>query len=394
MFGGRSIPLVRIFGIRVGVDPSWFLALFLFIWWLTDYYQAALPGDDSSAFLLATASALLFFLSILLHELGHAVVAIRNGISIAGIDLWLFGGIAKMSQDTSSPGVEFRVAVAGPVVTLLIAILCAGLGIAAAGGATEYWNAVAFDAESTAGGFVAMMSYLASINVLLLLFNLIPAFPLDGGRIARSIAWKLTGDRTRATNFAATLGRGFSYVLIGVGIFMAIQIDFLSGIWLVFIGMFLGQAARSATYQNAVLSRIEGVRVRDVMDHEPVAIPADMTIAESLHEYFLRYRYDWFPVVDHAGRFVGIVDRDRAERIPDDRQRVFTVREILRSEEDNLRVRSDDPLEALLGRQALMQLGALMAVDEGDRLLGVVTWDQVRRALQQGAAEAPSQQPL
>ena len=155
--------------------------------------------------------------------------------------------------------------------------------------------------------------------------------------------------------------------------------------------MFLGQAARSATYQTAVLSRIEGVRVSDVMDAEPVAIPADMSIGDALHEYFLRYRYDWFPVVDDAGRFVGIVDRERAERIPEDRQPVFTVREILRSEEDNLRVRSDDPLEALLGRQALMRLGALMAVDDDGRLLGVVTWDQVRRALQQGTAGAASQ---
>jgi Zn-dependent protease len=380
---------MRVFGIRIGVDPSWFLALFLFIWWLTDYYQSALAGgDDSAAFALATVSALLFFLSILLHELGHAVVAIRNGISIAGIDLWLFGGIAKMSQDTSSPGVEFRVAIAGPVVTLVIAILCAGLGMLAAGGANDYWNAVAFDAEGSAGGFVAMMSYLASINVVLLVFNLIPAFPLDGGRVARAIAWRLTGDRTRATNFAATLGQGFSYILIGGGIFWAFQIDFIGGLWMVFIGMFLGQAARSATYQTAVLSRIEGVRVADVMDNEPIAIPADMKIADALHEFFLRYRYDWFPVVDDAGRFVGIVDRERAERIPDDRQGVFTVREILRSEEDNLRVRSDDPLEALLGRQALMRLGALMAVDDGDRLLGVVTWDQVRRALQQGTAGA------
>jgi Zn-dependent protease len=399
MLGGRSIPLVRIFGIRIGVDPSWFLALFLFIWWLTDYYQAALPGgDDSGAFALATISALLFFLSILLHELGHAVVAIRNGISIAGIDLWLFGGIAKMSQDTSSPGVEFRVAVAGPVVTLVIAILCTGLGVLSAGGADAYWNAVAFDAERTAGGFVAMMSYLASINVVLLVFNLIPAFPLDGGRIARAIAWKVTGDRTRATNFAAAIGQGFSYLLIGAGLAGLLgarlpllgEIGFIGGVWFIFIGMFLGQAARSATYQTAVLSRIEGVRVADVMDDEPIAIPAGMTIGDALHEYFLRYRYDWFPVVDDAERFVGIVDRERAERIPEDRQPVFTVREILRTEEDNLRVRSDDPLEALLGRQALMRLGALMAVDDGDRLLGVVTWDQVRRALQQGTAGAAS----
>src|SRR5918994_740624 len=156
--GGSSIQLARIFGIRFGVDVSWFIVLFLIIWSLTGYYEDVAPG--SNAFLIAVVSALLFFLSILLHELGHAVVAIRNGISIAGIDLWLFGGIAKMSQDTSSPGVEFRVAVAGPVVTLLIAILCAGLGMLAAGGASDYWNAVAFDAEGSAGGFVGVMSFL------------------------------------------------------------------------------------------------------------------------------------------------------------------------------------------------------------------------------------------
>ena len=115
MLGGRSIPLIRVFGIRIGVDPSWFLALFLFIWLLTGYYQDAIPGkNDTEAFVLATASALLFFTSILLHELGHAWVAIRNKIEIAGIDLWLFGGVARMTRDTTSPGVEFRVAIAGP----------------------------------------------------------------------------------------------------------------------------------------------------------------------------------------------------------------------------------------------------------------------------------------
>ena len=389
MLGGRSIPLVRIFGIRIGVDPSWFLALFLFIWWLSDYYESALPrSDGSAAFALAVASALLFFVSILLHELGHAVVAMRNGIGIAGIDLWLFGGVAKMSRDTQSPGVEFRVAAAGPLVTLLIAIGCAGIGILAAGGASDYWNAVAFDAEGSAGGFVAMMSYLASINIVLLLFNLIPAFPLDGGRIARAIVWRLTGDRTRATNTAAMLGRGFSYVLIGVGVFWALQIDLIGGLWFVFIGMFLGQAARSATYQTAVLSRIEGVTVSDVMDAEPVAIPGEMTIGEALHEYFLRYRYDWFPVVDGNGRFVGIVDRERAERIPEERHSVFTVREILRADDESVRVASDEPLESLLGSPTLMSLGALMAVDREGRLLGVVTWDQVRRALQRPSPEA------
>jgi CBS domain-containing protein len=159
---------------------------------------------------------------------------------------------------------------------------------------------------------------------------------------------------------------------------------FVTGLWFVFIGIFLGQAARGAAYQTALMSKIEGVRVADVMDDEPVAIPGDMTIDQALHEYFLRYRYPWFPVVDSNGRFVGIVDRERAERIPEDRQRVFTVREIVRGGEDNMRVRSDDPLEAVLGSEPLLRTGALMAVDADGRLLGIVTWDQVRRAVQQG----------
>ncbi len=387
MFSGRSIPLVRVFGIRVGVDPSWFLALFLFIWLLTGYYQDAIPGnDDTGAFLLATASTLLFFLSILLHELGHARVAIRNRIPIAGIDLWLFGGIAKMTRDTPSPGVEFRVAIAGPVVTLLIAVTCALIGIAA-GGANDFWDAMKGDPQQLEDGMLALLAYLTSINLLLLFFNLIPAFPLDGGRVARAIAWKITGDRTRATNFTAAIGQGFSYILIGIGIFLAaFQGDLLGGAWLVFLGIFLGQAAKGATYQTALLSKIEGVRVADVMDSQPVAIPADMTIEQALHEYFLRYRYPWFPVVDANGRFIGIVDRERAERIPEDRQKVFKVREIMRAGEGSLRVRSDDPLETLLGSEPLIRTGAVMAVDGDGRLLGIVTWDQVRRAIQQGVS--------
>jgi Zn-dependent protease len=395
MLGGRSIPLVRVFGIRIGVDPTWFLALFLFIWWLSDYYRTAMPGDDSGAFVLATVSTLLFFVSILLHELGHAIVAIRNGIAIAGIDLWLFGGVAKMSRDTQSPGVEFRVAVAGPVVTLVIAIVCAALGVLVAGSWADFGNSAAFDTETAAGGLNAMLAFLVSINILLLVFNLIPAFPLDGGRIARAIIWKVTGDRAKATQSAALLGQGFSYILIGLGVAVLVGVevpfvgsDFISALWLIFIGMFLGQAARTATYQTALLSRLEGITVSDVMDAEPVAIPGEMTIGEALHEYFLRYRYDWFPVVDRNGRFMGIVDRERAERIPEDRHSVFTVREILRAEDDTVRVRSDEPLEALLGSPALMRLGALMAVDRDGRLQGIVTWDQVRRALQQPSGAA------
>ena len=247
------------------------------------------------------------------------------------------------------------------------------------------------DPEALADSTLAVLAYLTSINLLLLVFNLVPAFPLDGGRIARALVWKITGDRTRATVVTAGLGRVFSYVMIGVGIFVAIaQGDLISGIWLVFLGMFLGNAARGATYQTAVLSKIEGVRVEDVMDREPVAIPSDATVEQALEEYFLRYRYEWFPVVDARGHFVGVIDRTAVERIADRNRPVFKVAEIMRPAQAGQSVRSDDPLEALLGSEPLARAGALMAVDREGRLQGIVTWDQVRRALQQGVAEAPA----
>jgi Zn-dependent protease len=389
MFGGRSIQLVNLFGIRIGVDPSWFIVLFLVIYSLTGYYQDALPGEnDSGAFLLATVSALLFFLSIVLHELGHAVIAIRNKIPISGIDLFLFGGVARLERDTTTPGMEFRIAAAGPFVTLVIAVAFTGIGVLAGG--EDFWAALRFEPDALADGLLAMLAWLVSINIIVLLFNLIPGFPLDGGRIARAIAWKISGDRNSATKFAGRLGQLSSYAMIAGGIALVVGTgDILLGAWLVFIGFFLGQAARGAVYQTALLERIGGLTVSDVMDSDPVVIPGDLPIGRALDEYFLRYRWPWFPVVDPYGYFIGLVDRERAERIPEDRQPIFTVREIMRPDEGNLRVSTDDPLEALLGSEPLRRVGALMAVDESGRLRGVITLDQVRRALQQGTPGTP-----
>jgi Zn-dependent protease len=391
IFGGNSIQLARVFGIRIGVDPSWFIVLFLVIYSLTGYYQDAIPGNnDTEAFLLATASALLFFLSILLHELGHALVAIRNRIAIVGIDLWLFGGIAKMGRDTDSPGVEFRVAIAGPFVTLMIAVLCFVIGVLAAG-ADDFWAAMRLDPNALASGGLALLAYLSFINLTVLLFNLIPAFPLDGGRIARAIAWWRTGDRTRATQIAARLGQLFSYLMIGLGIFVfASTGDLIGGAWLIFIGLFLGQAARGAYYQTAVLSKIEGISVADVMDAEPVVVPGDLPIGRTLDEFFLRYGWPWFPVIDTYGHFIGVVERERAERVAEEKRSVFTAREIMRPDDESWRVRTDAPLEALLASEPLRRIGALMAVDADGRLRGVVTLDQVRRALRQGMSETPA----
>jgi Zn-dependent protease len=381
VFGGGSIQLARVFGIRIGVDASWFFVLFLIIWSLSGYYGDLFPGEDAKAFLLAVVSALLFFLSVVLHELGHAVVAMRNGIGIAGIDLWLFGGVAKMSRDTDSAGLEFRVAVAGPVVTLAIALACFGAG-SLIGGSEDVLRSSRFE-TGPAGATEAVLGYLAFVNAVLLVFNLIPGFPLDGGRIARSIAWWRTGDRARATRFAARLGRGFSYVLIGFGIFLFLQGSLLGGVWLAFVGLFLGQAARSAEVQTALTSRIQGLRVADVMDEEPVAIPADAGLDQALDEFFLRYRWPWFPVVDGSGRLLGLVSREAIETVPEAVRPGRTVGSVMASDGgSSLRVGLDEPLEALLGREALQRLGAMLAVDRDGVLRGIVTVDDVRRALQ------------
>ena len=322
MFGGGSIQLGRVFGIRVGVDISWFLVLFLIIWTLSDYYEDVAPG--SSAFLLATISALLFFLSILLHEFGHAIVAIRNGIPIQGIDLWLFGGVAKLGRDSDSPGVEFRIAVAGPVVTLVIAAVCMGLG-ALISSPEEVVESSRFD-DTTSGATLAVLGYLTSINLIVLFFNLIPGFPLDGGRIARAIAWKITGDRNRATRFAGVLGRFVGWAMVGFGIFMVIAWNNLvGGIWLGFIGFFLAQAAGSAVAQADFADRIGGIRVSDVMDAEPVAVPDAMPLDQAEQDFFLRYGWPWFPVVDGTGRLVGVVTQEAIASVPERERRTRAV---------------------------------------------------------------------
>jgi Zn-dependent protease len=309
------------------------------------------------------------------------VVAIRNGIGISGIDLWMFGGVAKMERDTDSPGVEFRVAAAGPLVTLVIAAVCFAIG-SALSSTHQVLEGTRFETGAF-GGAVAVLSYLTSINALVLVFNLIPGFPLDGGRIARAIAWWRTGDRTRATRFAARLGRFFAIAMIAFGIYWFLTGNAIGGIWLVFIGIFLNQAARSAELQTAITSRIEGVRVEDVMDAEPVAVPEDLPLDRALDEFFLRYRWPWFPVIDRFGRFVGLVTSAAVEGIPEAVRSGRTVASIMaRDDSGGLAAGLDQPLEALLGRDALQRLGAVMAVDPDGKLRGIVTIDEVRRALE------------
>jgi len=384
-----AITLFHLRGIRIGVDYSWFVVLFLIILWLSGFYREVLgTGQDAiGPYVLALVSALLFFGSILLHELGHAVVAIRNGIGISGITLWMFGGVARLERDSDSPGTEFKIAIAGPAVTAAIVVVCVGAGLLLSG--DEFREAALTEEGADTSGLAAVISWLATINLLVLIFNLVPAFPLDGGRIARAVAWWRTGDRASATRFAAMLGRGFAYLLIALGAFLLVQGLVVSGLWLAVIGFILNAAARGAVAQSEVTRRIEGVSVGDVMDREPVAIPERLSVEQALDEFFLRYQWPWFPVIDASAGFAGLLDRGTAEEVPEPERSMRTVGEILARDEGSLTIRDDAPLEAVLGNEALRRLGALVAIDRDGRLSGVITADAVGRALREPVPGVP-----
>jgi Zn-dependent protease len=381
---GGGVTLFRVRGIRIAVDFSWFVVLFLIIFWLSGFYRDVLNAadGDSTPYLLAVASAALFFASILLHELGHAFVAIRNGIGVSAITLWMFGGVARLEKDSDTPGTEFKVGIAGPLVTAAIVVVCAVLGLLLAGG-DEVRHAALTQQDTQTSGVAAMVVWLGSINLLVLLFNLVPAFPLDGGRIARAIAWWRTGSRNTGTRFAATLGEWFGLFLIlaGLGFFVVYLGDFLGGIWLAFIGFILRGAAKSAIAQTKITSRIEGISVADVMDRDPVAIPEGVSIEQALDEYFLRYRSPWFPVVDAAQRFIGLVDRGAADNVPAVERTSAMVRDVLARDSGTITVREDEPLESVLGNEALRRLGALIATDADGHIRGVLTIDAIGQAL-------------
>jgi Zn-dependent protease/CBS domain-containing protein len=383
--GGGSIQLARVLGIRVGVSPSWFFVLFLMIYSLSGYFHDVLGGAQNTAYVVAVAGALLFFASIVLHELGHAVVARRNGIGIAGIDLWFFGGIAKMEREADSPGEEFRVAAAGPAVTLIIA----GLSLAGAAALSETHDFfdIATLGNATASPGLALLGWLFLINGVLFVFNLIPAFPLDGGRIARALAWKVTGDRTRATKVSGRMGQGFAYLLTGYGIFLAFNGDAVDGIWFALMGMFLGQAARGAVVSSQVSERIEGVTVADLMDTDPFTVSATTTALEA-QESLTKHGVAFAPIVDEYRRYLGYIRAERVDGAVESGQPVLPVGEL--ADEQDASLPPDAPLGTLLGAPALAGMGAIAVVEPGGRLAGVVTVARVRQAI----AAVASQRPL
>ncbi|HEX6696244.1 MAG TPA: site-2 protease family protein [Solirubrobacteraceae bacterium] len=367
-------------GIRIGVDPSWFVILFLYIWILSSGYKDTFgQGHDDKAFGLAVVSAFLFFFSIVLHEFGHAIVARRNGIQITSINLWLFGGLAELRSDPPTPGAEFRVAAAGPAVTLLLVLIATGAGFALYG-TGDFADALALQSNSNPPGGAVVLGWFVNVNIFVLIVNLLPALPLDGGRILRALVWWRTGDRNRATRVAARLGRGFAFILGGLGLYIIIAGSLL-GLWLVVVAWFINGAARAAETQSAITSRLEGLKVADVMDNEPVAIAAATKLDRAENEFFLRYGYPWFPVIDQPGHVLGVLTKSKIEQVPEKLRNEYTADQVMISDPGSFKIDQEAPLESLLHAEGLAQLGAVMAVDTEGILRGIVTADQVRRAL-------------
>ncbi len=370
-----------LFGFRIGVDASWFLILFLMIFWLSGDFRSELHSSDGTAYLTAVITALALFASLIVHELGHALVARREGIEVTRIELLLFGGITQMSRDAATPGEDFRIAAAGPAATLGFVVFCLVLDLIVVG-PHRLLHAAELDANIRITPVLLALSWLLLWNVLLLLFNLVPAFPLDGGRIARSLVWRVTGSKQRGTRLAAKLGQAFAVLLGGAGLFLMLSYGAFTGLWLIAVAFLLGQSARAALLQSAFAERIEAVRVADIMDTQPVAIPAPMPVTQALDEFFLRYGWAWFPVVDEGGRFLGIVRREPLDDVSARGEGWLTVGSAVDDVTDGSRVDQDRPITDLLASESLGRLGAVVAVDGEGMLRGVVTANQVRQALQ------------
>ena len=376
-----SIKLCDAFGIRIGVDGSWFIVLFLMIFVLSAPFRDTLHSSDGVAYLTTVVSVLLLFGSLIVHELGHALVARRQGIAVEKINLNLFGGLTQMTRDAASPGEDFKVAIAGPLATFGVILLCLAIDLPIVG-ASRLGHAVVLDNTIRITPVLLSLSWLLLMNVLLLAFNILPAFPLDGGRVVRSIVWRVTGDKRRGTVVACRMGQALALLMGGLGLYWTAASSSFGGVWLMALAYLTWQSCKGALLQSALAERIEGVRVADIMDTDPVAIPAVTPVTEAVDAFFVRYQQPWLPVVDDTGHLLGIARQERAQASIDGGEAWLTTGAVLESEgAPTWRVQQDRPISELLASETLGKLGAIMAVDAEGVLRCIVTVDQVRRAL-------------
>lgn len=362
---GRSYRVMRIAGIPLGVQPLWLVIVGLITWSLgSDYYPARIDGiSPAAAYGLGLASALLLFASIVAHEYGHALTARRRGVQIEGIDLWLLGGVAKMSGEARRPEDELRYAVAGPAVTLVVALTFTALALLLP--------------DSVPRAVRALVGYQAYVNGAILVFNLLPAFPLDGGRITRAYLWRRSGDLQAATTSAARIGRGFGWFFAFLGT-MEVFAGGPAGLWLIVIGFFILLAATAESRHAELAAAFTGVHAGELMSAPAISIPADMTLNEAA-QLFAQYRFSSFPVVED-GRATGLLTLKSLEALPPSAWAATRVGEVA-DHDPSLFVSPADDMTELLDDESFARAGRAVVVEPTGAAAGVVSVTDVERAL-------------
>ena len=364
MFGG-DLKIGRLAGIPISIHPLWLVIVALITWSLgSSYYPDQVSGiAPVAAYALGLASALLLFASILLHELGHAVVARRYGLEIEGIELWLLGGVAKIKGSAHRAEDELRFALAGPGVTVVIAAV--------------FGLAVALLPASAPDALVAVLAYQALINTAILVFNMLPAFPLDGGRVLRGILWQRTGDFERATTRAAQVGRGFGYGMVGLGV-LGVFAGAPGLLWLGLIGLFLIFAGKAEESNVAVQATFKGLGLRRVMAVPAATLDSDTLVADALRDSFARLGYHAFPVVE-GGVPVGLLDIDQVEALPATERATTRVGD-LADRDPSVFVDDDVTVDQLLANPAFRRHGrAVVRGHDGE--IGMLSATAIQRAV-------------
>lgn len=363
MFGARWT-LFRLLGIPINIDASWLVILALLTWTLSSLFRQVVEGlPDWTYWVMALVSALAFFGCILLHELGHSVAAKAMGIPIRGITLFMFGGVAELEEEPRSAIGEFIMAIAGPAVSAVLFVIFL------------FASMLQMPVELR---FPLM--YLAWINLAVLIFNMIPAFPLDGGRVLRSILWAVMDNVRRATYIASLLGQGFAWLFIFIGVLQLFSGNFLQGIWLGLIGMFLNNAAQ-ASYQSVYIRQILGGEpVARFMTREPIVVSPDIDLRHLVEDYMYRYHRKMFPVTSN-GRLEGVISTHELARVPREEWEIRKVGEVMRQDLDVCSIPpTADALQAL-SRMQRNGCSRLLVVDHHGQLVGVVSLKDLLRFL-------------
>ncbi len=357
-----------ILGFEIRIDASWFIIFLLILWSLSSsLFPAQFPQLSSLAHLvMGIVGTVLFFASLLTHELSHSLVARTKGIPVEGITLFIFGGMAQTRMEAKTPGDEFQIAGVGPLVSILLAIL---FGLFAYGGQQAGWSVA----------ITGVAAYLALINMLLAIFNLFPGFPLDGGRLFRALIWKITGNLALATQIASLGGRLFGALIIALGFLQLLRGYLVGGIWFILIGWFLTTAA-VASYQEQLLRlSLQGVQAQHIMTRHPETVASDLPLWELVDKFFLLRRYQAFPVIenDHP---VGIVTLNQVKEIPRDQWIRHTVRDIMTPIEKGVMVRSHEKMIDVLDKMEASKTRRVLVADNGN-LEGIITSSDLMHGL-------------